>query len=295
MSSERDSRPSSPGTSSSPTIVPIDRDHPSRKVEAALGYTFRDFTLLLQALTHRSFTHERREVAPDHNETFEFLGDSVVGLAAANALRLRFPKAREGELTRRRADLVCERTLSKVAETLSMGPALRLGRGEERSGGRTKSRLLASALEASIAAVLLDADVLTALDVATRLLEPHIEETMPGADDYKSRVQELMQVDGGAAPRYELVGHDGPEHSRTFHVAIIGDAGELARGSGRSKSEAEQAAARRAWAILRGTEEPSGETTRPSSPSSDGRTSSPGDGRASSPGSTGSPSGSRGT
>lgn len=217
---------------------------------AALGHDFSRLALLRQALTHRSFVHERPDLAPDHNETLEFLGDSVVGLAAATLLRERFPTAREGELTRRRADLVCERTLARVAEKLELGPALRLGRGEERSGGRTKARLLASAFEACIAAVLLDADVVRALSVASALLEPFVETNEPGAEDFKSRVQELLQADGRPTPRYELVGHDGPEHARTFHVAIHGEAGELARGQGRSKSDAEQAAARTAYHAL---------------------------------------------
>jgi ribonuclease-3 len=219
-------------------------------VSTGLGHEFSQLALLRQALTHRSFVHERPDLAPDHNETLEFLGDSVVGLAAATLLRERFPSAREGELTRRRADLVCERTLARVAEKLELGAALRLGRGEERSGGRTKARLLASALEACIAAVLLDADVVRALAVARALLEPFVEVHEPGAEDFKSRVQELLQADGKPTPRYQLVGYDGPEHARTFHVAIHGEAGELARGQGRSKSDAEQAAARAAYHCL---------------------------------------------
>ncbi|GAB4110910.1 MAG: ribonuclease III [Sandaracinaceae bacterium] len=215
-----------------------------------LGHRFGDLALLRQALTHRSFVHERPDLAPAHNETLEFLGDSVVGLAAATLLHERFPGAREGELTRRRSDLVCERTLARIAEGLELGPALRLGRGEEKSGGRTKARLLASALEASIAAVLLDAGLTAAVAVARRLLEPYADSLEPGAEDFKSRIQELLQAEGRGAPRYELVGHEGPEHARTFHVAIIGDDGELARGQGRSKSEAEQAAARAAHALL---------------------------------------------
>lgn len=216
----------------------------------ALGYESRDAAGLLQALTHRSFTNERPDLAGAHNETLEFLGDSVVGLAAAALLRTRFPDAREGELTRRRADLVCERTLAKIAESLALGPLLRLGRGEERSGGRTKARLLASALEAVVAAVLLDAGVEQALAVATRLLEPHIEAMAPGEGDFKTRVQEHLQGAGRGTPRYELVGHEGPDHARTFFVAIVIDGHELARGQGRSKLEAEQAAAREAYGQL---------------------------------------------
>ncbi len=219
-------------------------------VGRSIGHEFGDDRVLKQALTHRSFVHERPDIAPDHNETLEFLGDSVVGLAAAVLLRRHFPDAREGELTRRRADLVCERTLARIAQSLELGEALRLGKGEEKSGGRQKARLLASALEACIAAVLLDAGVERALAVASRLLEPHIDAMAPGEGDFKSRVQEHLQAAGRGTPRYELVGHDGPEHARTFFVAISAEGAELARGEGRSKLEAEQAAARAAFRLL---------------------------------------------
>ena len=194
--------------------------------------------------------NERKHLSPEDNETLEFLGDSIVGLAAAKLLREKFPLAREGELTRRRSDLVCERTLAKLGEQVELGPALRLGRGEERSGGRTKSRLLASAFEACIAAIMLDADVNTALERAASLLEPHIDTLEPGADDFKSRIQEYLQAMGRQTPRYEIVGHEGPEHARTFFVTILNDEGELARGAGRNRNEAEQCAARTALTQL---------------------------------------------
>lgn len=221
-----------------------------RRVQAGLGHTFADPKHLLQALTHRSYVNERKHLSPEDNETFEFLGDSIVGLAAAKLLREQFPLAREGELTRRRADLVCERTLAKLAEQLDIGAALRLGRGEERSGGRTKARLLASSFEACIAAVMLDAGVEAALETAARLLAPHVDALEPGAEDFKSRVQEVLQAVGRQTPRYEIVGHEGPEHARTFFVTILNDEGELARGAGRNRNEAEQCAAKTALALL---------------------------------------------
>jgi ribonuclease-3 len=217
-----------------------------RRVQAGLGHSFIEPKHLFQALTHRSYVNERKHLSPEDNETFEFLGDSIVGLAAAKLLREKFPSAREGELTRRRADLVCERTLAKLAEQIDLGPALRLGRGEERSGGRTKSRLLASAFEACVAAIMLDAGVETALARATSLLEPHVDSLEPGADDFKSRIQEHLQAIGRQTPRYEIVGHEGPEHARTFFVTILNDEGELARGAGRNRNEAEQCAAKMA-------------------------------------------------
>ncbi len=236
----------SPVPPSSETLAALDG------LVANLGHDVQDRALLLQALTHRSFVNERPELAPDHNETLEFLGDSVVGLAAAWLLRERFPEAREGELTRRRADLVCERTLASIADSLALGTYLRLGRGEEQSGGRKKARLLASALEAVVAAVLLDSGVERALAVATRLVEPHVDAMRPGEADYKSRVQELLQGAGRGAPRYILLAREGPDHAGVFFVALELGGEELGRGEGRSKLEAEQAAARAALARLAG-------------------------------------------
>ena len=232
---------SSPPHASAPLLAAEER-----RVQLGLGHAFAEPKHLLQALTHRSYVNERKHLSPEDNETFEFLGDSIVGLAAAKLLREEFPSAREGELTRKRADLVCERTLAKLADQLDIGAALRLGRGEERSGGRTKARLLASSFEACIAAVMLDAGVEAALETAARLLAPHIDALEPGAEDFKSRIQEHLQAVGRQTPRYEIVGHEGPEHARTFFVTILNDEGELARGAGRNRNEAEQCAAKTA-------------------------------------------------
>ena len=218
---------------------------PIATVAAHLGHEFAAPDLLRDALTHRSYVHERPDLAPRDNERLELLGDSVVGLAAAKLLFDRYPSAREGELTRRRADLVCERSLAAIAEMLEMGPALRLGRGEERSGGRTKSRLLSCALEACLGAIAVDAGLPRALVVAETLLGPHVETLAPGQRDFKSRLQEQVQAKGGTSPRYEITRMDGPEHERVFTVVVrYGD--EEARGTGRSKLEAEQVAARTA-------------------------------------------------
>ncbi len=227
-------------------------DEDASLLEERLAHAFADRALLKLALTHRSWAHEHatREggqgEGPDaYNERLEFFGDSLLGAAAAALLFERFADAREGELTRRRADLVCERSLAHVATRLELGARLRLGRGEERSGGREKPRLLASALEAVIAAVALDAGVETALDVSRGLLETEVEHTAPGALDFKSRLQEREQAEGRPSPRYEVTGGSGPEHARIFHVVIRdADGGAIAEGSGRSKADAEQAAAR---------------------------------------------------
>ena len=220
------------------------------RLEGRLGHVFRNRRLLRVALTHRSWAHEHaaREglgEGPDsYNERQEFLGDSLIGLAAATLLFDRFDAAREGELTRRRADLVCERTLAHLATDLELGALLRLGRGEDRTGGREKPRLLASAFEACIAAIAVDAGSEVALGVARRLLETAVELLAPGELDFKSRLQEREQAAGRVSPRYELRATEGPEHARTFRVGALDEQGRvIGEGTGRSKSEAEQAAA----------------------------------------------------
>lgn len=228
----------------------MDEDVALGRLEGRLGHVFSSRRTLRTALTHRSWAHEHaaREglgEGPDsYNERLEFLGDSLLGAAAAGLLFERFPDAREGELTRRRADLVCERSLARIAADLELGPLLRLGRGEDRTGGREKPRLLASALEACIAAIAIDAGQIPALAVARCLLESDVEALAPGALDFKSRLQEREQAAGRPSPRYELASTDGPEHARVFRVVATGTSGVLGEGSGRSKAEAEQAAAR---------------------------------------------------
>jgi ribonuclease III len=219
---------------------------PIDDVAEALGYRFGDPELLMEALTHSSYRNEQPHLAPQDNERLEFLGDAVIDLVASDLLFETHAEAREGELTRRRADLVCEPALTKVAQELGLGPALRLGRGEERSGGRDKPRLLASALEACLGAVYLDGGYEAALAVGKQLLAEHLHAPTPGANDHKSRLQELTQRDRLGTPRYHLVRCEGPDHERRFHVAIFVHDRLLAEADGRSKLAAEQAAARQA-------------------------------------------------
>ncbi len=210
----------------------------------AIGYRFTRFDLLRDALTHRSFANEHPARAPHDNERLEFLGDAVVGFIVAALLFERFPDAPEGELTRRRADLVCESGLAEVALAIDLAPALRLGKGEEKSGGRDKPRLLSSALEAVIGAVYLDggSDAVSAL--GERLFRPRLVHDEAGERDSKSRLQELVQARSGQIPHYELLHSAGPDHDRRFFVSIQVDGEELAQGDGRSKLAAEQEAAR---------------------------------------------------
>jgi ribonuclease III len=218
--------------------------------EAAAGVTFKDRSLLMQAFTHRSYINEHPDASINHNERLEFLGDAVLTMSASSLLWERFPSASEGELTRRRADLVCESSLASIALDLGLGPALRLGRGEDRSGGRSKPRLLCCAFEACIAAVYLDGGHAEAARVVRGLLASRLEAPQLGQRDFKTRVQELSQSLGVGTPRYAVIEASGPDHARQFHVSCVSDVRELGRGTGRSKLEAEQEAARAALGWL---------------------------------------------
>jgi ribonuclease-3 len=225
-------------------------------VATALGHRFSDAQLLMDALTHRSFANEHPERARSDNERLEFLGDAVLTLAASALLWERFPEATEGELTRRRADLVCESSLANIAREMGLGSSLRLGRGEDRSGGRKKPRLLCCALEACIAAVYLDGGIPFAMEVVRRMLEPGLNAPQLGQRDAKTRVQELVQALGEGTPHYVVVGATGPDHAREFEIACTSTLRELGRGVGRSKVEGEQNAARAALAFLEGERDP---------------------------------------
>lgn len=225
-------------------------EDPLARVQEAIGYVFEDVALLSDALTHRSFLNERPNLARCDNERMEFLGDAILNLAASALLWRQYPAASEGELTRRRADLVCESSLATIARVLSLGEVLRLGRGEEKSGGRDKPRLLASALEALVAAVYLDAGEQEAISVARALLAPYVDAIQPGETDYKSRLQELLQARTKSPPIYALLGTDGPDHDRLFHVEVRLGERRLGRGSGRSKVGAEMLAAKHALADI---------------------------------------------
>jgi ribonuclease-3 len=235
------------------------RDEPLDEAMEALcrqlGYAFADTGLLLDALTHRSFKNENPELSSADNERLEFLGDAVVDLVAASLLYVRFPDAAEGELTRRRADLVSEKGLSEAAEAIGVGAAMRLGKGEEKSGGREKPRLLSSALEACIGAVYSDGGAAAAFEAARRIFEPRLDTAAPGHRDAKSRAQEWAQAKLGGTPSYRIIASEGPDHEREFTVALELHDEQIATGTGRSKLEAEQAAAELALEAWQGGEE----------------------------------------
>jgi ribonuclease III len=206
-----------------------------------LGYVFSDPGLFEQALTHRSYVNENSGPHIQDNERLEFLGDAIIDFVVTEELFARFPDAREGRLSKLRAALVSEAGLAPIARGLGVGSALRLGRGEELSGGREKPSLLADAFEALMAAVFLDGGVQSARSVLLRILSFPEDGTI--ASDAKTTLQQQMQASHQTAPTYALVEVSGPEHERTFEVEVCVDGTPIGRGSGRNKKEAEQAAA----------------------------------------------------
>jgi len=217
-----------------PPCVSQDNEQALKLLEDSLGYRFVDSQLLQHAVTHSSFANERPLLAPCDNERLEYLGDAVLQWTTSVLLWEHYPTANAGEMTRRRADLVCEDGLAQLARELELGKVLRLGRGEERSGGRDKSRLLACALEACVAAVYLDGGTEAAMRLCRALFEARLELGRPGEREFKTRVQELLQRRGQKPPTYELLSSHGPDHARIFEVALRLEGEELSRGDGRS-------------------------------------------------------------
>ncbi len=235
-------------------------------LERALGHKFEHEHLLVTALTHSSLAHEFQlteagktdQPPPEDNEQMEFLGDAVIGLLVAESLYKRFPELSEGELTRLRSALVSRKHLGNVAARLKLGKYLRLGKGEERSGGRKKAALLANCMEAVIAALYLDAGLETTRAFVEReIIAPSVmelqKELLEGRSigDHKSALQEFLQAQKGSQPVYIVKAESGPDHRKRFTVEVrLPDNGTpgkaLARGTGTTKKKAEQEAARRA-------------------------------------------------
>ena len=223
------------------------------ELEARLGYTFRRRELLEHALTHSSWSNERGTGRLGSNERLEFLGDSVLGWLVAETLYLRFPQMPEGDMTRLRAELVCESSLAEASESIGLGSYLRLGRGEEQGGGRQRPSIIADAFEATLAAVYIDGGEAPARAMVERFILSKLKNAANSeSHDHKTVLQEAVQHLGMAAPTYRLVGESGPDHMKVFSAQVIYDGRVAGEGSGRSKKEAEQAAARDALESLRG-------------------------------------------
>jgi ribonuclease-3 len=223
-----------------------------QELEELLAYEFQDRGLLERALTHRSWAHERVPSGSEedarrlHNEALEFIGDSVLGLVVANYLFISNPNTTEGELSRMKHRLVSAVTLSRAAKEMGLGEYLRLGVGEEKTGGRGKRALLADAFEAILGAVFLDGGLQAATRFVERALGAELEEASPeqaAAADYKTLLQERLQAGHGTAPQYDVVCTDGPPHRRIFQVEVSWEGGSF-RGEGRTIKAAETQAAR---------------------------------------------------
>jgi len=221
-------------------------------IEERLGYRFRTAELFETALTHRSSSATR---GARNNEKLEFLGDAVLELAVSDLLMKQFPQHQEGELSKLRASLVNARILAQKARALGLGEALRLGKGEEKSGGRDKESILAAGYEALIGAIYLDRGFVAARRVLARQFAADIASRGHAAvEDCKTRLQEVTQKQFKATPTYTLVMETGPDHAKLFVSQISIGGRTLGRGEGKSKKSAEQAAAMEALRTLR--EEP---------------------------------------
>lgn len=213
-------------------------------LEEKLNYRFRDQSLLENALRHSSFANESRDPSVTSNERLEFLGDSVLGFVTAKYLYQHYPQMPEGSMTKLRAELVCEHALHAVAQELELGNYIKLGRGEESSGGRTRTSILADAVESVIAAIFLDGG----MDVAEQFILDRVlsalDRGLPLRDtDNKTKLQEVVQLKHGQTLSYRVTGESGPDHRKEFTVSVLLNGEAVGSGTGHTKKEAEQAAA----------------------------------------------------
>ena len=236
---------------SAQTPLSVDLQDVLAEIEGHLGHGFLDRRHLLTAVTHRSYTNESGRAEQTHNERLEFLGDAVLGLLVTELLMSTCPDASEGYLSLLRSQVVSESSLAERARAMDLGRALRLGRGEEQNGGRDKPSLLADAFEVVLGALFIDSGFAACQVAAQRLLLPAILRAhQHGGSDEKSALQDLLQRLRQARPRYEVISTSGPDHEKTFEVAVYLNDRCLAVGSGRSKRAAEQVAAGQALQIL---------------------------------------------
>ena len=221
-----------------------------KELETAIGYRFHNITFLQNALAHSSYANERWHNSLMSNERLEFLGDSILGMVVADYLYRSFPNRPEGELTRMRADMVCERSLALVAGQIGLGKHLLLGKGEEQGGGRSRDSILADAVESVIAACYLDGG----MEAAQQFIQRFVLSDVPVAKlhnaDYKTALQELVQQKKNQIIQYTLVGESGPDHDKQFRVELSLNGTVMGYGIGTSKKRAEQEAAKAAYEAL---------------------------------------------
>lgn len=220
------------------------------ELEAKINYSFRQQALFYQALTHSSYANEHRMKKTQCNERLEFLGDAVLELVASDFLYHKYPDKPEGELTKIRASVVCEPTLAYCASELDMGTYLRLGKGEEATGGRGRNSLVSDAMEALIGAIYLDGGFASAKEFIHRFILNDMEQKQLFYDS-KTILQEMVQADSAAGLQYEVIKEEGPDHNKLFEVRALLGIEEIGRGTGRTKKAAEQVAAYRGILKLR--------------------------------------------
>ena len=221
-----------------------------KDLEIAIGYRFRKITLLQNALAHSSYANERWHDSLKSNERLEFLGDSILGMVVAEHLYRNYPDRPEGELTRMRADMVCENALAAIAGRIGLGEHLLLGHGEEQTGGRTRNSILADAVESVIAACFLDGGMDAARGFIDRFVLTDVPVRKLRNADYKTALQELVQQKKNQQLAYKLTGESGPDHDKHFEVAVLLNGSTVGTGTGSSKKRAEQDAARAAMEHL---------------------------------------------
>ena len=219
-----------------------------KELEKVTGYTFRDPGNLVLALTHSSYANEKKAAGLKSNERLEFLGDSVLNIITSDYIYRNFTDLPEGEMTRIRAAVVCEASLMRCAEKIRLGDYLFLGKGEENTGGRNRSSILSDAFEALIGAVYLDGG----MEEARNFVLKFMDEICPDAGgneafkDYKTMFQEIIQKQGEHRITYRILDETGPDHDKTFTAQVLVEGRPCGKGTGRSKKEAEQNAAKAA-------------------------------------------------
>ena len=221
-----------------------------KDLEVAIGYRFNNISLLQNALAHSSYANERWHDSLKSNERLEFLGDSILGMVTAEYLYRNFPNRPEGDLTRMRADMVCERSLAVAAEKIGLGKHLLLGNGEEIGGGRQRDSILADAVESVIAACFLDGGMEAARQFINTFVLTEIPTQKLRNTDHKTALQELVQLKKNQTLTYALVGESGPDHDKQFVVEVSLNGKVVGKGIGSSKKRAEQDAAKAAIEAL---------------------------------------------
>ncbi|WP_432665135.1 ribonuclease III [Wukongibacter baidiensis] len=216
--------------------------------EEIINYKFKNKEFLYEALTHSSYANEKKFKKCNHNERLEFLGDSILGLVISDYLFINYPDLPEGELTKTRAKIVCETTLSNCAKSINLGEYLMLGKGEDATGGRQRPSLLADAFESIIGAIYLDGAIDSSREFILTTMKVVIKDALTGKIfiDYKTRLQELIQNDSNVKITYEIIDEKGPDHNKTFYTHVKRNNKVLGHGKGKSKKESEQNAAKMA-------------------------------------------------